>query len=279
MLTVGSLFAGIGGFDLGLERAGMRVIWQSEIDPYASAVLRKHWPGIPNHGDIRSIHAGNVERPDVLCGGFPCQDISNAGKRAGIDGERSGLWAEYARVICDLRPDYVIVENVAALLGRGIERVLGDLAALGFDAEWHCIPASAVGAPHRRDRVWIIAHSNSDRLQERIDVALPGENQNAGQQSWGEVKRIHPAANVANSERRERPLGRAFGRVRWLDKPIQRNGNWPMSAEPVLDRGSDGIPARVDRLRCLGNAIVPQIAEIIGRAIVTARDPARKGEK
>jgi DNA (cytosine-5)-methyltransferase 1 len=96
---------------------------------------------------------------DVLCGGFPCQDISNAGKRTGIDGERSGLWSEYARVIGELRPRYVIVENVAALLGRGIERVLGDLAALGFDAEWHCIPASAVGAPHRRDRVWIIAYA------------------------------------------------------------------------------------------------------------------------
>lgn|SRR5579862_6955983 len=119
MLTVGSLFAGIGGFDLGLERAGMRVIWQSEIDPYASAVLKKHWPHVPNHGDIRFIHAGNAERPDVLCGGFLCQDISNAGKRAGIDGEQSGLWSEYARVIGELRPRYVIVENVAALLWTG----------------------------------------------------------------------------------------------------------------------------------------------------------------
>ena len=124
MLTVGSLFSGIGGFDLGLERAGMRVIWQSEIDPYASAVLKKHWPHVPNHGDVRTITADRVERPDVICGGFPCQDISNAGKRAGIDGERSGLWSEFARIIGDLRPGYVIVENVAALLGRGIERVL-----------------------------------------------------------------------------------------------------------------------------------------------------------
>src|SRR5574343_884793 len=158
-LTVGSLFTGIGGFDLGLERAGMRVAWQSEIDPYASAVLKKYWPLVPNHGDIRGITGDSVEWVDVLCGGFPCQDISNAGKRAGIDGERSGLWAEYARVIGELRPRYVIVENVSALLGRGLGRVLGDLAALGFDAEWHCIPASAVGAPHRRERICIVAES------------------------------------------------------------------------------------------------------------------------
>jgi DNA (cytosine-5)-methyltransferase 1 len=136
-LTVGSLFSGIGGFELGLERAGMRVLWQAETDPYASAVLAKHWPGVRNHGDVRNVRAGAVEPVDVICGGFPCQDISNAGKRAGIDGERSGLWSEYARIVGELRPRYVIVENVAALLGRGIERVLGDLAALGFDAEWH----------------------------------------------------------------------------------------------------------------------------------------------
>ena len=178
MLTVGDLFSGIGGFSLGLERAGMKTAWFSEIDPYASAVLRKHWPDVPNHGDIRGIRAGAVERVDLLCGGFPCQDISNAGKRAGIDGERSGLWSEYARVIGELRPRYVVVENVAALLGRGLERVLGDLAALGFDAEWHCIPASAVGAPHRRDRIWIVAHARCDggerwgglgELERRVD--------------------------------------------------------------------------------------------------------------
>ena len=100
---------------------------------------------------------------DIICGGFPCQDISVAGKGAGIEGSRSGLWSEYARIISEVRPRYVIVENVAALLGRGLERVLGDLAALGFDAEWHCIPASAVGAPHRRDRVWIVAYAGSEQ--------------------------------------------------------------------------------------------------------------------
>jgi len=216
----------------------MRVIWQSEIDPYASAVLKKHWPHVPNHGDIRTITAA-VERPDVLCGGFPCQDISNAGKRAGIDGERSGLWSEFARVIGELRPDYVLVENVAALLGRGLERVLGDLAALGFDAEWHCIPASAVGAPHRRDRIWLVADYQS--RNSRTDVADTAQFWRV--ECWGQQFRGDGAAQ------------------RYLH-------HW--QPEPDLGRVAHGIPARVDRLRCLGNAIVPQIAEIIGRAILNS---------
>lgn len=221
-LTVGSLFAGIGGFDLGLERAGMRIVWQSEIDPYASAVLRKHWPDVPNLGDIRNIR--NPPTVDVLCGGFPCQDISAAGKGAGINGERSGLWREYARIIGEVRPRFVLVENVSALLSRGLGRVLGDLAALGFDAEWHCIPAEAVGAPHQRDRIWIVAYARCEPSQ--VSTA------------------------------------RKFSAIE-----ISKRDSW-WKAEPDVCRVVDGVPARLDRLRCLGNAIVPQIAEILGRAII-----------
>ena len=156
------LFSGIGGFSLGLERAGMQTVAFCEIDPFARRVLAKHWPEVPCHDDIRTLSADwlaeNGLWPDVICGGFPCQDISLAGKGAGIGGERSGLWREYARLIGEIRPRYVIVENVAALLGRGLGDVLGDLAALGYDAEWHCIPAAAVGAPHQRDRIWIVAY-------------------------------------------------------------------------------------------------------------------------
>jgi DNA (cytosine-5)-methyltransferase 1 len=323
MLTVGSLFAGIGGFDLGLERAGMKVIWQSEIDPYASAVLKKHWPHVPNHGDIRTIRAGSVERPDVLCGGFPCQDISNAGKRAGIDGERSGLWSEYARLIGEIRPRYVIVENVAALLGRGLERVLGDLAALGFDAEWHCIPASAVGAPHRRDRLWIVANASIGRCgradggqveqQGRTEIVRASEDDSNSER----LRQLQPqrcerderrrACNVcadvadANEPRLERWLRESLrecagecvawassaspladddergGQARGVQGHYEANEEWARRAtcrscwwrtEPDVGRVAHGIPARVDRLRCLGNAIVPQIAEIIGRAIL-----------
>jgi DNA (cytosine-5)-methyltransferase 1 len=271
MLTVGSLFSGIGGFDLGLERAGMQVVWQAEVDPYASAVLRKHWPDVPNHGDVRSIRAGVVEPVDVICGGFPCQDISNAGKRAGIDGERSGLWSEYARIVGELRPRYVIVENVAALLGRGIERVLGDMAALGFDAEWHCIPASAVGAPHFRDRVWILAYADRNGPQERKHVAWASDQSDGAEQARRAADGgPSPLGLRADAERWQRSLGRPAGRTRRFIESISRDRDWTITAEPVLDRTADGIPNRLDRLRCLGNAIVPQIAEIIGRAIVAA---------
>jgi DNA (cytosine-5)-methyltransferase 1 len=206
-VNVGSLFSGIGGFDLGLERAGMRVVWQCEQDEFCRRVLARRFPGVPCYPDVRALVAdsGSARRRqdvrrahgdegadegraaqdtdladgggesggdgalvpvpvpyvDVLCGGFPCQDISLAGKGAGIGGERSGLWAEYARLIRDLRPRYVIVENVAALLARGLDVVLADLAACGYDAEWDCLPASAFGAPHQRDRLWLVAYPES----------------------------------------------------------------------------------------------------------------------
>jgi site-specific DNA-cytosine methylase len=166
-LRHGSLFTGIGGFDLGFERAGIKTVWQVEIDGYCRKVLARHFPDAERFGDIRECGARNLGRVDVLSGGFPCQDISNAGKRAGIDGERSGLWSEYARIIRELRPRYVVVENVAALLGRGMERVLGDLAACGYDAEWQSIRASDVGAPHRRERIWIVAYPFGGRVREQ----------------------------------------------------------------------------------------------------------------
>src|SRR5579863_716914 len=147
-LTIGSLFSGIGGFELGLEWAGLGpVVWQCEIDAFCRSVLAKHWPNATRYTDVRAIDA-SAPRVDVICGGFPCQDVSNAGKRAGIDAERSGLWSEFARVVGVLRPRFVVVENVSALLGRGMDRVLGDLAALGYDADWSTLRASDVGAPH-----------------------------------------------------------------------------------------------------------------------------------
>jgi len=158
MITVGSLFAGIGGLELGLERTGgFKTVWQVENNPYAIRVLEKHWPKVHRWDDVKTFPPkGGDMRVELICGGFPCQDISNAGKRAGIDGERSGLWAEFARIIGVLRPRFVLVENVSALLIRGIDRVLGDLATLGYDAEWESIPAAAVGAPHIRERVFIL---------------------------------------------------------------------------------------------------------------------------
>lgn len=162
MLSIGSLFSGIGGLELGLERAGLGpVIWQAESDLYCRRVLRERWPEAERFADVRQVKAG-IAVPDLVCGGFPCQDVSQAGSGAGLDGERSGLWSEYARVIAVLRPRFVVVENVAALRRRGLGRVLGTLASCGYDATWDCIPAAAVGAPHWRDRLFVVAWRVSD---------------------------------------------------------------------------------------------------------------------
>jgi len=162
---IGSLFSGIGGIEMGLELCGLGpVLWQCDNDPHARAVLATHWPSVRRYNDVREIDE-TAERPEIICGGFPCQDISLAGKGAGIDGARSGLWSEYARIIRALRPSVVFVENVAALVNRGIDRVLGDLAALGFDAEWDVFRASDVGAPHRRERLFLLAYAGCTRLE------------------------------------------------------------------------------------------------------------------
>jgi len=164
--TIGSLFSGIGGLELGLERAGLgRVAWQAEIDPFCRAVLAKHWPDAVRFSDVKEVGRGTA-RVDFICGGFPCQDVSLAGKRAGLDGARSGLWSEYARVISELEPKAVVIENVLGLRTLGLRRVLSDLADLGFDAEWSDLAASDVGAPHRRRRLFIVA-THPDRINVR----------------------------------------------------------------------------------------------------------------
>lgn len=159
-LKVLDLFSGIGGFSLGLERTGgFETVAFCEIDPAARKVLNKHWPNVPVYEDVTQLKGEDVRGTvDVICGGFPCQDLSTAGRGAGLDGERSGLWFEFHRLIKEIRPNYAIIENVSALRSRGLDRVLRSLAEIGYDAEWHCIPSSAVGAPHERDRAWIVAY-------------------------------------------------------------------------------------------------------------------------
>jgi DNA (cytosine-5)-methyltransferase 1 len=266
-MTVGSLFAGIGGFDLGLERAGMEIRWQVEIDPFCQAVLAKHWPHVKRYDDVRTVGAYNLERVDVLCGGFPCQDISNAGKGEGIDGKRSGLWAEYARLIRELRPRYAIVENVAALLGRGLGRVLGDLAACGYDAEWDCLPASAVGAAHQRDRLWLVAYPTGSRGG-RLPVRQGRQNETALDAIWS-------GAHVADPDGAGLPFSWHAGATResagriFAGATVDRSRWW--AVEPAVGRVAHGVPRRVDRLRGLGNAVVPQIVEWIGRRLMELR--------
>jgi DNA (cytosine-5)-methyltransferase 1 len=250
MLTVLDLFSGIGGFSLGLERTGgFRTVAFCEIDPYCRKVLAKHWPEVPCYDDIRALSLPDGFA-DVVCGGFPCQDISTAGKGAGIQGERSGLWVEMARVIGEVRPRYAIVENVAALLGRGLGTVLGDLAEIGYDAEWHCIPAGAIGAPHRRDRIWIVGYPNG---QGEPALAVDAE-----------MARMRSDVPDADQQRLE---GAELQRERFSIEPRAFDGSWWL-VEPDVGRVAHGVPKRVDRLRALGNAVVPQIPELIGRAIL-----------
>lgn len=273
-LRVLSLFAGIGGFDLGLERTnGFKTVAFCEIDPFAVKVLNKHWPKVPVYGDVRELTADRLRADgiavDVICGGFPCQDISVAGKGAGLAGERSGLWSEIVRLAGDIRPQFLILENVSALLGRGLGDVLGDLAALGYDAEWHCIPAAAIGAPHRRDRIWILADAGRSGLHQR---RLAGDAAEEGAGS-GRVERNGVPQGTGGEGA---PLAHTrIGRY-WLapeQVSARRNGtlhgDWWLS-EPGVGRVANGIPRRVDRLRCLGNAVVPQIPELIGRAILAS---------
>jgi DNA (cytosine-5)-methyltransferase 1 len=261
-MNVLDLFSGIGGFSLGLERAGMRTVAFCEIDPFCRRVLAKHWPSVPCFPDITKLRGADVGSVDVICGGFPCQDISVAGKGAGLAGERSGLWSEYARIVGELRPRFVIVENVSALLARGIDRVLGDLAALGYDAEWHCIPASAVGAPHRRDRLWIIAYADSVR-------ELQSERLKQDQRRWPDNE---PSEVISNPDRSRFQKRQLLSRISPEEGRNDNGqdasvGSW-WTVEPNLVRVVHGIPGRVDRIRSLGNAVVPQIPEIIGRAIM-----------
>lgn len=350
-MTFGSLFSGIGGMDLGLERAGMTCKWQVEIDPFCQKVLAKHWPHVKRYGDIRTVElyidevgerTNTLDPIDLVAGGFPCQDISNAGNGVGIVGSRSGLWQEFARILAELRPKFAFVENVTALRTKGLTLVLQDLVALGFDAEWHCIPASALGANHERDRIWIFAyptglfrealiwgepHRAIQAVREdtgiesdgwgswrpgRLDTGYSWQREQplqvpdpyrercgdsrrcersraaeeAGPQCWparptvlrGET--INPGANRARLEKQEyrdqAQFQASFRSVAdsycepLVGAAIARGERHAWTSEPGVVRMVHGIPNRVDRLKGLGNAVVPQVAEWIGRRILEA---------
>ena len=346
MRRIGSLFSGIGGLELGLERAGLgRVVWHVERDAWCRGVLAKHWPDAERFDDVCAVGSRNLAPVDVICGGFPCQDLSYAGKGAGLVGERSGLWREYARIVRELRPSIVVVENVSALLARGLGDVLGDLAACGYDAVWDCVPAAAVGAPHRRDRLFVVAHARRGCVQpERAARALSGAK---GTQSGEAAKRERHGDAIgdgseamahADMRRRESvaqlhgeaisgaadwhscgeytdgrrdAVGHAEGqRRRWeRSEPIGKGNvrgagcgadrrDDVSASQPSVGRATHGFPAGLDRVRragyrwpsgpqepqaeweaprvaqsvssrgkrlkALGNAVVPQVGEVIG---------------
>ena len=235
-MTFGSLFAGIGGMDLGLERAGMTCRWQVEIDPFCRKVLAKHWPEVPKYGDIRKLNGSELERVDLICGGFPCQDVSRAGYGAGIHGERSGLYREMLRIVRVVRPDLVLMENVAALLDDGLGIVLADLADSGFDAEWSTVSACSMGSTHMRQRVFVMAYANGISGRKGI------RNSNA-RQNWA-IQEIDGFAS-ARTRAKER-----------MENPSELYG------------GANGVSLGLERNRGIGNAVVPQVAEWIGRRIM-----------
>ena len=294
-LTVGSLFAGIGGIDLGLEMTGgFETVWQVENDEYATRVLEKHWPDVRRWGDVRAFLA-YAKRPrtpqpqgskqnkrrwsiysrekwradnhvDLICGGFPCQPVSCAGKQRGEHDER-WLWDEMRRVCAILRPTWVLAENVLGLLsakdvhgkrGALFGRVVQDLASLGYRVRWDCVPAASVGAPHIRDRVFIVAHTRSVGTGNATQTVQAGESQLGGK------------SDVADAECKRQ--SRRGEEVAGATEPPSRTEerNW-WATEPDVGRVAHGVPKRVDRLRCLGNAVVPQVVQYIGERILAAR--------
>ena len=348
------LFSGVGGFSLGLERTGgFETVAFCEQDEKAKLVLNKNWPTVPVYGDIKELTFERLQAdgliPTVITGGFPCQDISSAGKGEGIIGERSGLWSEMFRLIRDVRPAWAIIENVSTLRSKGLTLVLQNLCEIGYCAEWHCIPASAVGAPHQRDRIWITAYRNPDSygqpivseyaetsgLQEYVADAVREHQAKRGEcettQSEGGVGGDYSRGSQGHAERERSVRGSGGGAEEtvadaycercqrryaictepdrqestnhavscgayvantheprlegWLREGLQEctseqsvgegssfkgrlSDQWRI--EPNVGRVANGVPNRVDRLKQLGNAVVPQIPQLIGHAILAA---------
>lgn len=250
MFKVLDLFSGIGGFSLGLERTGeFKTIAFCEIELFPRAILARHWPEVPCYNDVQTLTADRLRAdglvPNVICGGFPCPDISITGKGAGLGGKRSGLWFEMLRIISEVRPAFVIAENVGALRYRGLDTVLRGLSEVGYDAEWHVVPATALSAPHRRERTWIVSYPNGRGRRSQGHVPRQTGDEGTGQ-------------SISNGKN-------------WImaGRPIPKG--W--STEPDMGRVVDGPAGKVDRrkrLIALGNAVVPQIPEFIGRAILAA---------
>ena len=279
MITIGSLFSGIGGFELGLERAipNSKTVWQVEQNKYCRRVLRRHWPDAKLYNDVVGVGKDNLDSVDVICGGFPCQGFSNAGKKEGLNDGRSGLWWEMHRIISELQPRVAVLENVPALLIRGIEEVLGSLAEIGYDAEWCVIPAGGAGgfgAPHQRKRLFIVAYSSEVRRGQTRVRGSCAKNNVSRRTEEIQSRRLPQSSNTNKTftPRVRKSLGVESQRP-FTNNTLHRTGfgYWGTTEAPSpVCRVDDGIPNRLDKLRALGNAIVPQCSEWIGRRIVEA---------
>ena len=291
-MKFGSLFTGIGGIDLGFERAGMKCAWQVEIDDYCNRVLEKHWPNVERFRDVREVGKHNLAPVDLIAGGFPCQPHSVAGKRRGKEDDRN-LWPDYLRIIQELKPRWVVGENVPGIITTMLDDVLADLEGAGYTVGTFNIPASAFGANHRRYRIFVVAHASQQYRTVKRQKALkfgrgseivadtdgvqgglsgePREDQaEAGASGEALSNAISRRRQSSNKEERSLPI---LDQNHYADLSV----NW--SAEPDVGRVANGVPHRVDRLRALGNAVVPQVAEFIGRSIVEVEQMIQKGSQ
>ena len=279
------LFSGIGGFALAARWAGIETIGFCEIDKYAQKVLEKNFPGVPIYEDVTKLDGSEFKDIFLITGGFPCQDISIAGKGAGIEGERSGLWSELFRIIGEVGPKYALIENVPALTFRGGTRVIGDLAEIGYDTEWQIVGADDVGAPHRRKRIWIVAYPQSkgsrragkSRISESEQSGVDNHKEGNRSEIWGNSTGCgeQDAEDVAYSQSKRVEGCRTGGEqeshthgqagLPLCEGERSRAANW--LPEPSVGRVVNGLPNRVDRLKGLGNAIVPQVAYEIMRCL------------
>jgi DNA (cytosine-5)-methyltransferase 1 len=291
-MRIGSLFSGIGGLELGLEWSGVgHTVWQVEREPFCRAVLAKHWPAAERFDDVRTVGKANLAPVDLICGGFPCQDVSSAGKGAGLAGERSGLWREFARILWELQPGWVVVENVAGGARRWVNAILRELESLGYA----CLPiplsASDVGAPHRRARIFVVAHldgrrklqpqggkpeqreraadgaiADAQREPVRLEQGRVGRAGGAGPAKSGDASKARDASD-AHDSRRERAVA---GEVE--ERPgLASHAGWSPQPElvPLVHGLSGGLVGRRRRarIRALGNSVVPQQAEVVGWVI------------
>ncbi len=247
MLTVGSLFSGIGGLDLGLEQAGMKTVWQVEFDDWARGKLDENFPHTEKFKDVREVGKHNLRPVDLICGGFPCQDLSSAKRNAqGLEGEKSGLWFEYFRIICELRPRYVLIENVTALVNGGMDRVLSCLASVGYDAEWQVLRAISFGLPHHRQRVFIIAYPS--RVQCKLSQSKTRDSNQIMYSKTGHFRFRHPPTVYIDDLKR------------------------PVVEIPEHLRMDNGIPFEFSEIEAAikgyGNAVCPPVAKWIGERII-----------
>jgi DNA (cytosine-5)-methyltransferase 1 len=257
-------FSGIGGFSLAARwLGGIETVAFVEREPFCQRILAKHWPTVPIHDDICTFNP-EPHSADIVCGGFPCQDISQAGKGAGLAGSRSGLFYELLRVVRLVGPRYIVLENVAAITYRGMDDVLGALAEAGYDAEWACIPAAAVGACHRRDRWWCVAYT-----QNLLSHGGAGQQQGKSRGQSVSEPRDGDRADAANTigQRCPQPIPPAFApqeeQPSWPPAPRRLDPDWrSYVSQPVLCGGDAGLSDGLDCLMALGNTVVPQVAMV-----------------